>query len=69
MFFQCFGRLQVAENEISLCKWSGDSAQFRTLATGADIARNVRVGYFSGSQTHSGFATVRRDEVYFTTLL
>ena len=34
MFFQCFGRLQVRENEISLCKWSGGTAQFRTLEAG-----------------------------------
>ena len=59
----------MRENAISLCKWSGDSAQFRILATRAGIVSNVRVGYFSGSQSHKGFATVRRDEVYFTTLL
>jgi len=69
MFFQCFERLQVREDEISLYKWSGDTAQFRTLATGAGIPSNVRVGYFSVSQSHNGFATVRRDEVYFTILL
>jgi len=27
------------------------------------------VGYFSGSQFHNGFATVRRNVVCFTTLL
>jgi len=69
MFFQCFGRLQVRENEISLCKWSGNTAQFRTFAAEAGISSNIRVGYFSGSQSHNGFATVRRDGVYFTTLL
>jgi len=35
MFSPCFGRLQVRENEISLCKWSGGAARFRTLETGA----------------------------------
>jgi len=67
VFFQCFGRLQVRENEISLCKWSGGTAQFRTLEAGAGPASNVRVVYFSGSQFHNGFAAVRRDDVYFTT--
>jgi len=56
MFFQCFGRLQARENEISLRKWSGGTALFRTLETGACPASNVRVGYFSGSQSHNGFA-------------
>ena len=59
----------MCKNETSLCKWSGGTAQFRTLETAADTVSNVRVGYFSGSQSHHGFATVRRDEVYFTTLL
>jgi len=68
MFFQCFGRLQACENEVSLCKWSGGAAQFRTSDTGA-VAGKVRVKYFSGSQSHNGFVTVRRCEVYFTTLL
>ena len=49
----------MRENEISLCKRSGDTAHFRTSATGAGIASNIRVGYFSGSQSHNGFATVR----------
>jgi len=51
MFFQCFGMLQMRDNEISLCKWFGDTAQFRTLATGAGIASYVRVGYFSNVAT------------------
>jgi len=41
--------LQVRENEIPLCKWSGGSAQFRTKEAGAGPANNVKVGYFSGS--------------------
>jgi len=32
----------VRENEISLCKWSGGTAQFRTLEAGAGPASNVR---------------------------
>jgi len=64
-----FGRLQVLENEISLCKWSDGTAQFRTLETGAGPAGNFRVGYFSGSQFHNAFTTARRDDVHFTTLL
>ena len=56
------------ENEISLCKWTGGTAQFRTLEAGAGPAGNFRVGYFSGSQFHNGFASVRRDDVHFTTL-
>ena len=68
MFFQCCGRLQVHEKEIFLCKWSGGTAEFRILETGAGPANNFRVGYFSGSQFHNGFASVRRDDVYFTTL-
>jgi len=59
----------VRENEISPCKWSGGTAQFRTLEAGAGPDSTVRVGYFSGSQFHNGFATVRRYDVYFTTLL
>jgi len=59
----------VLENEISQCKWSVGMAQFRTLEAGAGPASNVKVGYFSGSQFHNGFGTVRRDDVYFTTLL
>jgi len=35
----------VREIEISLCKWSGGTAQFRTLEAGAGPASNVRVGY------------------------
>ena len=35
----------------------------------AGPASNIKVGYFSGSQFHNGFATVRRDEVYLTTML
>ena len=68
MFFQCFGRLQVHEKEIFLYKWSGGTAEFRILEAGAGPASNFRVGYFSGSQFHNGFASVRRDDVYFTTL-
>jgi len=67
--FQCFGRLQVLENEISLCKWSVGTAQFHTLEAGAGPAGKFRVGFFSGSQFHNGFATARRDDVHFTTLL
>ena len=59
----------MRENEISLCKCSGGTVQFRILETEAGTASNVRVGYFSGNQSHNGFATVRRDELYFTTLL
>jgi len=59
----------VRENEISLCKWSGDTTQFLTSEAGACPASNVRVGYFRRSQFHNGFAAVRRDDVYFTTLL
>ena len=59
----------MRENEVSLCKWSGGTAQFRTLEAGACTASNVRVVYFSGSQFHIGFAAIRRDDVYFTTLL
>jgi len=59
--FQCFGRLQVREKEISLCKWSGGTAQFRALDARAGPASNVRVVYFSGSQFHNGFAAVRDD--------
>jgi len=29
----------------------------------------IGVGYFSGRQFDNGFATVRRDDIYFTTLL
>ena len=43
--------LQMCDNEISLYKWFGDTAQFRTLATGAGIASYVRVGYFSNVAT------------------
>ena len=32
-----------------MCKWSGGTAQFRTLEAEANPASNVRVGYFSGS--------------------
>ena len=35
----------MREIEISLCKWSGGTAQFRTLEAGAGPASNVRVGY------------------------
>ena len=59
----------MRENKISLCIWSGGTAQFRTLEAGAGPASNVRVGYFSGIQLHNGFATVRRDDVFFITLL
>jgi len=58
----------VREHEISMCKWSGGTVQFRTLEPGAGPASNVRVRYFSGSQFHNGFANARRDDVYFTTL-
>ena len=64
MFFQCFGRLQVHEKEIFLYKWSGGTAEFRILEAGAGPASNFRVGYFSGSQFHNGFASVRRDGVH-----
>jgi len=46
----------VRENEISLCKWTGGTAQFRSIEAGADPASNVRVGYFSGSSFHNGLA-------------
>jgi len=59
----------VRENEISRCKWSGGTAQFCPLDAGAGPTSNIRVVYFSGSQFHKGFAAVRRDDVYFTTLL
>ena len=59
----------MRENEISLCKWSCGTAQYRTLEAGAGPGSNVRVGYFSGSQFHNGFATVGRDDVYVITLL
>ena len=59
----------MRENGISLCKWSGGTAQFRTLEAGAGPNSNVRMGYFSGCQFHNGFASVRRDDVYFTKLL
>jgi len=39
LFFQCFGMLQVCA-EISLRKWSGGTAQLRTLE-GALIAKNA----------------------------
>jgi len=51
-----------------VCKWSVGTAQFRTLEAGAGPAGNFKVGYFSGSQFHNGFATAR-DDVNFTTLL
>jgi len=63
-----FWKVAVRENEISLCKWTGSTAQFRILEAGVGPAINVRVGYFSGSQFHNGFASVRRDDVHFTTL-
>jgi len=59
----------VFEDEISLCTWSVGTAQLRTLEAAAGPASNFRVGYFSGSQFYNGFATARRDDVYFTTLL
>ena len=59
----------MLEDEISLCKWSLRTAQFRTLEAGAGPASNFRVGYVSGSQFHNGFAAVRRDDAYSTTLL
>ena len=54
----------MLENEILLCKWTGSTAQFRTLEAGVGPAINVRVGYFSSSQFHNGFASVRRDGVH-----
>ena len=59
----------MRDNEISVCKWSGSTARFPTLDAEAGSASNVRVVYFSGSQFYNGFAAVRRDDVYFTTLL
>jgi len=46
----------VRENEISLCKWSGRTAQFFTLDEGVGPASSVRVVYFGSSQFHNGFA-------------
>jgi len=47
----------VRENEISLRKLSGGTAQFRTLEAGA------------GHKFCNAFVTVWRDDVYSTTLL
>jgi len=37
-----FWKVASPRNEISLCKWSGGTAQFRTLEAGGDQASNVR---------------------------
>jgi len=40
--FPMFWKVASPRNEISLCKWSGGTAQFRTLEAGGDQASNVR---------------------------
>jgi len=51
---------------VQMPKLSGGTSQYRT---GAGTASNVRVGYFSCSQSHNRFTIVRRDEAYLTSLL